>query len=240
MIGLESLPIQHREQVLNFQIRVSSEQLPVSVDYLLGSGHEALLGTMSWMPVFRLQEQDLLSPGEAARQVRMQHSVRCFCGPAGSGKSHSMAASAARQAVTPSLLTIGQTTTAVDVISCLSKAVKEHSTSPRLQFFISSYANFSWVNQLFYQLLVEGVVTDAATGSVFAFLPGVAASIEIEIPNAVPGEVQQECISPFVQMYPTLSSVKCGMILHLPVLADLVGNSSEARTGVDIIDPEQV
>ena len=240
MVGLESLPVHLREQVLNFQIRVSSEQLPVSIDYVLALGHEALLGTMSWMTVVRMQEQDVLSPAEAAAQLHMRHSVRCFCGPAGSGKSHSMAASAAKQAVTPVSMTIGQATTAAGVITCLAKALSEQNTRPHVQFFISSYANFSWVNHLFYQMLVEGAVADPATGSVFAFLPGVTASFDIEIPDAVPGEVLQETTPPFARLYPAHSGAVFGMFLQLPVLADLVGNSAEPRTGVQVIDPDQV
>ena len=240
MVGLESLPVHLREQVLNFQIRVSSEQLPVSIDYVLALGHEALLGTMSWMTVVRMQEQDVLSPAEAAAQLHMRHSVRCFCGPAGSGKSHSLAASAAKQAVTPASMPIGQATTAAGVINCLAKALSEQNTRPHVQFFVSSYASFSWVNHLFYQMLVEGAVADPATGSVFAFLPGITASFDIEIPDAVPGEVLQETAPPFAPLYPALSGAAFGMFLQLPVLADLVGNSAEPRTGVQIIDPDQV
>ena len=91
MVGLESLVIQLREKIMRFQLRVSSEQLPVNVDYVLASGNEALLGTMSWMQVTRMQQQDILSSTASALQVRMRHSVQCFCGLAGSGKSHSIA-----------------------------------------------------------------------------------------------------------------------------------------------------
>lgn len=240
MVGLETLPVQLREKVLNFQIRVSSGQLPVSVDYILASGHEALLGTMSWMQVIRLQEQDILSPAEASVQVHLRHSLRCFCGSAGSGKSHSMAASAAKQPIKPVSLTIGENTNAADIICCLAKAANEHTTNPHIQFFISSYADFDWLNQLFYQLLVEGDVTDPATGAAFGFLAGVTASIEIEVPNAVPGEALQETAPPFAHKYPALSGAMFGMLLHLPVLADLVGNSAEPQTAVVIIDPDKV
>ncbi|KAL0055748.1 hypothetical protein WJX82_004037 [Trebouxia sp. C0006] len=137
-------------------------------------------------------------------------------------------------------MTIGQATTAAGVITCLAKALSEQNTRPHVQFFISSYANFSWVNHLFYQMLVEGAVADPATGSVFAFLPGVTASVDIEIPDAVPGEVVQETAPPFARLYPAHSGAVFGMFLQLPVLADLVGNSAEPRTGVQVIDPHQV
>ena len=240
MVNLESLPVHLREQVLNFQIRVSSQQLLVSVDYILASGHESLLGTMSWMQMIRMQQQDVLSPAAAAVLVHVRHSVQCYCGPAGSGKSHSMALRAASQAIKPVTMTIGESATAADIISCLSRAAAEHPGSPHVHFFISSYADFNWLNQLLYQLLVEGVVIDPATAAVFAFLPDVKASIAIEVPDAVPGEAQQEMAPAFAQMYTALSGPVYGMLLHLPVLADLVGSSSKAGTRVCVIDPSQM
>ena len=235
MVGFELLPGPLREQVLNFQMRVSSEQLPVSVDYLLASGHEALLGTMSWMEVTRLQQSDIISPAAASLQVSMRHTVQCFCGAAGSGKSHSMAASTQAQAIRPVAISISETATAADIIACLAQ---EESGTPYVQLSVSSYARCAWLNQLLYQLLVEGAVTDPATGSVFAFLPNAAAAFQIEIPNAVPGEVQQETPPPFAHLYPQLSGPQYGMLLHLPVLADLVGSSHEPRTKVLVVDPD--
>ena len=240
MVGLESLPVRLREQMVTFQLRVSSQQVPVSVDYVVASGNEALLGTMSWMQVIRLQASDKLSPADSALQVRMPHSVQCFCGVAGSGKSHSMGKAAADQAIKPATMSIGESTTAADIIKCLSEAAAKHSTSPHVQLFISSYANFPWLNQVFYQLLVEGALTDPATGSVFAFLPGTRAVMQIEIPDAVSGEVEQETRPAFAEMYPALCDAKYGMLLHLPVLADLVGSSPEARTRLRVIEPESM
>ena len=240
MVGLESLPVGLREKMVKFQLKVSSEQLPVNVDYVLASGNEALLGTMSWMQVTRLQVSDVLSPAASALQVRIPHSVQCFCGVAGSGKSHSMAKATAEQAVKPTTMSIGESTTAADIIKCLSEAAAEHSTSPHVQLMVSSYAHFPWLNQMFYQLLVEGGLTDPATASVFAFLPDTRAVIQIEIPDAVIGELEQETRPPFAQLYPALSDAKYGMLLHLPVLADLVGSSPEARTRLSVIEPESM
>ena len=238
MVGLEALPVKLREQVVEFQLRVSNESLPVSMDYVLASGHEALLGSMNWMPVARFQLRDMLSARAITVQVRMQHSVQCFCGVAGSGKSHSMAKSTSEQAVKPVKMSIGETTTAADIISTFSKAAAENSTTPYVQLFVSSYANFTWLNQVFYHLLIEGALTDPATGSVFAFLPGTGAVTQIEIPDAVPGEAEQETIPAFAHLYPTLSDPKYGMLLHLPVLADLVGSSADPRTSLKFIEPD--
>ena len=238
MVGLESLPVRLREQMVKFQLRVSSEQLPVNVDYVLASGNEALLGTMSWMQVTRLQASDVLSSADSALQVRMPHSVTCFCGVAGSGKCHSMAQAAAQQAIKPKTMSIGGGTTAVDIIDCLLEAAGEHSTSPHVQLMVSSYAHFPWLNQVFYQLLVEGALTDPATASVFAFLPNTTAVIQIEIPDAVAGEVEQETRPPFAGRYPAFSDAKYGMLLHLPMLADLVGSSPDARSRLRVIEPE--
>ena len=240
MVGLESLPVRLREKMVKFQLRVSSEQLPVNVDYVLASGKEALLGTMSWMQVTRLQVSDVLSSAECALQVCVPHSVQCFCGVAGSGKSHSMAKAAAEQAIKPTTMSIGHSTTAADIIKCLSEAATEDSTSPHVQLMVSSYAHFPWLNQVFYQLLVEGILTDTATASVFAFLPNTRAVIQIEIPDVVAGEVEQETRPAFAELYPALSDAKYGMLLHLPVLTDLVGSSSEARTRLRIIEPESM
>ena len=240
MVGLESLPVRLREQMVKFQLKVSSEQLPVNVDYVLASGNEALLGPMSWMQVTRLQTSDVLSPAASALQVHMPHSVQCFCGVAGSGKSHSMAKAAAEQAVKPMTMSIGESTTAADIINCLSEAAAEYSTRTHVQLMVSSYAHFPWLNQLFYQLLVEGVLTDPATASVFAFLPNTRAVIQIEIPDAVVGELEQETRPPFAELYPALSDAKYGMLLHLPVLADLVGSSSETLTRLRVIEPESM
>lgn len=240
MVGLESLPVRLREQVVKFQLRVSSEQLPVNVDYVLASGNEALLGTMSWMQVTRLQATDVLSSADSALQVRMPHSVTCFCGVAGSGKSHSMAQAAAQQAIKPKTMSIGESTTAADIINCLSEAAVEDSTSPHVQLMVSSYAHFPWLNQVFYQLLVEGALTDPATASVFAFLPNTRAVIQVEIPDAVAGEVEQETRPLFAGRYPALFDAKYGMLLHLPVLADLVGSSPDARSRLRVIEPESM
>ena len=240
MVGLESLPVRLREHMVNFQLRISSEQLPVNVDYVLASGNEALLGTMSWMQVSRLQASDVLSPAASALQVRMPHSVQCFCSIAGSGKSHSMAKAAAEQAVKPTIMGIGESTSTADMIKCLSEAAAEHSTSPHVQLMVSSYADFPWLNQVFYQLLVEGALTDPATASVFAFLPNTRAVIQIEIPDAVAGEAEQDTRPPFADLYPALSDAKYGMLLHLPVLADLVGSSPEARTRLRVIESESM
>lgn len=226
--------------MVKFQLRSSSERLPINVDYVLASGNEALLGTMSWMPVTRLQPSAVLSPAASALQVGMPHSVQCFCGLAGSGKSHSMAKAAAAHANKPTKMSIGESTTAGDIISCLSEAAAEHSSGPHVQLSISSYANFPWLNQVFYHLLVEGALTDPDTGSVFAFLPGTRAIMNIEVPVAVSGELEQETRPPFAEMYPALADAKYGMLLHLPVLADLVGSSSEARSRLQVIDPESV
>ncbi|KAL3154613.1 hypothetical protein ABBQ32_014063 [Trebouxia sp. C0010 RCD-2024] len=231
MIGLESLPVSLRERLVKFQLRCSSEGLPVNVDYVLASGNEALLGTMSCMQVTRLQAPDVLSPAACA------HSVHFFCGLAGSGKSHSMAKAAAGQAVKPAKLSIGERTTAADIISCLSEAAAEHNAGPQVHLVISSYANFPWLNQVFYHLLVEGALTDPDTGSVFAFLPSTRAVIQVEIPVAVSGEVEQETRPPFAAMYPALGDAKFGMLLHLPVLADLAGSNPEA---LQVIDPESM
>ena len=222
MAGVERLPGSLREQVLNFQIRVSGKKLTANIDYILASGHEALLGTMSWMQVLRLQEGDLLTAAQAAAEIDLQHAVHCFCEPAGSGKSHTMAAKAASRAQPPVTKTIGERTSAADVIACLVKASTDSTAAPHIQLSVSSYASFSWLNQLFYQLLVEGVITDSATGGVFAFLPGTTASIDIEIPEAVPGESAQQAAPAFAAMYPLLSGERYGMLLHLPILADLV------------------
>jgi len=56
----------------------------------------------------------------------------------------------------------------------------------------------------------------------------------------VPGEVVQETVPPFACLYPAHSGAEFGMFLQLPVLADLVGNSTEPRTGVQVIDPDEV
>ena len=240
MVGLESLPVRLREKMVKFQLRVSSEQLPVNVDYVLASGNEALLGTMSWMQVIRLQASDVLSSAESASQVCMPHSIQCLCGVAGSGKSHSMAKAAAQQAIKPTSMSIGESSTAADIIKCLSEAAAEHSSRPHVQLSVSSYAHFPWLNQMLYQLLVEGALTDPATASVFAFLPNTRAVIQIEIPDAVAGEVEQETRPSFAELYPALSDAKYGMLLHLPVLADLVGSSSEARTRLRVVEPESM
>ena len=237
IVGLEQMPVHLREHILNFQLRVSSEQLHVSVDYILASGHEALVGTMSWMEVFRMQAQDMLSPAQAADQFSIRHSVQCFCGPAGSGKTHSMRAKAANQAAEPETRTVSESTTTADIISCLSKAASTQPTAPHVQLFISSYADFPWLNQLLYQLLVEGSVTDLMQGLAFSFLPEATAIIDIEVPEAVSGEVQQETLPPFARSYPALSSPQHGMLLHLPILADLVGSSNQAWSMLHLVDP---
>lgn len=157
LVGLEMLPGPLREHVLNFQLKVSSEKLPVNVNYMLASGHDALLGPMSWMGVVRMQEANLLTAAEAAAQVDSPHMLHCFCGLAGSGKSHSMALRAASRAQVPVSMTIGERTSAADVLACLSKAVAEAAATPQIQISVSSYANFGWLDQLFYQLLVAGV-----------------------------------------------------------------------------------
>ena len=236
MVGVERLPGHLREQVLNFQIRVSGEELTANIDYILASGHEALLGTMSWMQVLRLQETELLTAPQATAEVNWQHAVHCFCGPAGSGKSHSMAAKAAQRAQLPVTMTIGERTSAADVIASLVKASAQSTAATHIQLSVSSYASFSWLNQLFYQLLVEGVITDPATGAVFAFLPGVTASIDVEIPKAVPGESAQQATPDFAAMYPLLADERYGMMLHLPVLADLV--YSRATNCLTVTDPD--
>lgn len=240
IVGLESLPVSLREQMVKFQLRGSSEHLPINVDYVLASGNEALLGTMSWMRVTRLQAPDVLSPVACALQVGMPHSVQCFCGLAGSGKSHSMAKAAAEQAIKPRKLSVGESTSTADIITCLSEAAAEHSTGPHVQLVISSYANFPWLDQILYHLLVEGALTDPHTGSVFTFLPGTRAVVQIEIPEAVSGEVEQEKRPSFAEMYPALADAKYGMLLHLPVLADLAGSSPEARSRLRVIEPESM
>ena len=64
--------------------------------------------------------------------------------------------------------------------------------------------------------------------------------IQIKIPDAVPGEAEQQRRPTYAHKYPLLSDAKYGMLLHLPVLADLVGSSADAQTGLKVMEPENM
>ncbi len=217
--GIEVLPVHLRERVLKFQIRVSSEQLPVNVDYILSAGHEALLGTMSWMQVVRMHQDDITPPAQIAAQVDLRHQVVCVCGPAGAGKSHVLAKQVAGLGNSCGSVTVNEGFTAAELIQNLSEAVSRNQTAPFIQLLVSSYALMTAVNHLLFQLLVEGVVADPATGAAFAFLPDTSAVIQVEIPAAVMGEPLQQL--PHACNDPALQGPDYGMLLHMPVLADL-------------------
>ena len=217
--GIEALPVHLRERVLKFQIRVSSEQLPVNVDYILSAGQEALLGTMSWMQVVRMHQDDIIPPAQIAAQVDLRHQVVCVCGPAGAGKSHMLAKQLAELSNSCVSATVNEGFTAAELIQHLSEAVSKSQAAPFIQLLVSSYAPMTAVNHLLFQLLVEGVVADPATGAAFAFLPDSSAIIQVEIPAAVMGEPLQQL--PHACNDPALQGPDYGMLLHMPVLADL-------------------
>ena len=129
-----------REQVLQFQIRVCGERLSVNVDYILSSGHDSLLGTMGWMQVQRMQLEDIAGPGQIAHHMMMRHRITCVHGPAGSGKSHILAAAMKQANVQLPIVcaAVNEAFTAADLITHLSDAVIRDSASPRIQLLVSA------------------------------------------------------------------------------------------------------
>lgn len=216
-----------REHILKFQIKVSSQHLQVSVDYILSSGHEALLGTMSWMQVTRMQPHVVVSAEQVAAQVGMRHRLLCVCGLAGAGKSHTLASKVHGIEPDSVSITVTEDFTVSDLISYLEAAVKRNQSAPLVQLLVSSYASMKALNQLLFQLLVEGVVADPASGAVFGFLPGITATIQLEIPVPVEGEESQHLLTGADQWHPALQGAEFGMLLHLPVLADLCSTDAD-------------
>ena len=216
-----------REHILKFQIKVSSQRLPVSVDYILSSGHEALLGTMSWMQVTRMQPDSVISAHQVAAHVNLRHSLLCVCGLAGAGKSHTLATKVQGVEHESVSCTVTEDFTVSDLIRNLETAVERNPASPLIQLMVSSYASMKALNHLLFQLLIEGVVADPTTGAVFGFLPDVSATIHFEIPVPVVGEEAQFLLPDAEQWHPALQGAEFGMLLHLPVLADLCSTDAQ-------------
>ena len=227
IVGLELLPVHLREHILKFQIKVSSQRLQVSVDYILSSGHEGLLGTMSWMQVTRMQPNAVVSAQQVAAQVGLRHRLLCVCGLAGAGKSHTLAAKLHGIEPVPVSVTVTEDFTVSDLISSLEAAVRRSQSAPWVQILVSSYASMKALNHLLFQLLVEGVVADPTSGAVFGFLPGVTATIHLEVPVPVQGEESQHLLTGADQWHPALQGAGFGMLLQLPVLADLCSRGAD-------------
>ena len=228
IVGLELLPVHLREHVLKFQIKVSSQRLEVSADYILSSGHEALLGTMSWMQVTRMQPDAVVNAQQVAAQVGLRHRLLCVCGLAGAGKSHTLASKVHGIEHDSVSITVTEDFTVSDLISNLEVAVKRNQHAPLVQLLVSSYASMKVLNHLLFQLLVEGVVADPTSGAVFGFLPDVTATIQLEIPVPVEGEESQHLLTGADQWHPALQGPAFGMLLHLPVLTDLCSTNADA------------
>lgn len=84
---------------------------------------------------------------------------------------------------------------------------------------ISSYAPFGLVNQLLFQMLVEGVVSDYSTGEVFALPQAAAVEFLVEVPAPLlTNDGQQWCQAKLASS--TVSADSNSLLHYLPVLRD--------------------
>lgn len=220
---MELLPVQLREKVLQFQINTAAQQTQVSMIYIVSAGYDSIMTSMSWLPSTHVAAT-IAAPFEQAAQVKPQ--VHVYTGPAGSGKTHAVqaqlqsAAAAAQQTVQTSLNESASSATLIQALS----AVSSSATAAVIAIHISTFAPAGLINQLLFQLLVEGVITDAVTGAVFA-LPETAASLLVEVPapisaphkgcdaiDAVAGSSGARDSSSFLQDFPVLAD--CASQIH--------------------------
>ena len=92
---IELLPLQLREEVLQFQVKTAAEQSPASMTYIVSAGHDSVMTSMSWLPVAQV---DLSSTVSFRHQAQVSHKLDVFTGPAGSGKTHAIQADLAAAA----------------------------------------------------------------------------------------------------------------------------------------------
>ena len=216
---MELLSLELREEVLQFQIECAAEQAPVSMTYIVSPGFDSVMTSMSWLPLAQL---DLSSTGPFRQAAQVSHQLQVFTGPAGSGKTHAIQAelSAATRAGRQTVhLALNENTTPAAFIKALSGLDYSADVALTVAVQISSYAPFGLVNQLLFQLLVEGVVSDYSTGDVFALPQAASVEFLVEVPAPLSTkDGQQWCQS---KVASAAGSVNSNSLLHyLPVLKD--------------------
>ena len=216
---IELLSLQLREEVLHFQVKTAAEQDPVSMTYIVSAGHDSVMTSMSWLPVAPV---DLNSTVPFRQQAQVSHQLHVFTGPAGSGKTHAIqadlaaAAALGRQAVH---LSLNETPTPAAFIKAFSglDCLADSALTAAIQ--ISSYAPFGLVNQLLFQLLVEGVVADYSTGEVFALPQGAAVDFLVEVPAPLSTNDGQQWCQAKLASFTELANSN-SLLHYLPVLRD--------------------
>ena len=186
---MEQLPVQLREHVLQFQIKAAAEQIPVRILYVVSAGYDSIMTSMSWLP---LEQVIPISAANFRQAAQVRPDVHVFRGPAGSGKTHAVqlelqsARTAGKQVVQMSM---NEDASSASLIKSLSVLEMSATTSPVIALHISSFAPTSVVNQLLFQLLVEGLVADPSTGNTFALPPNTALLVELAAPVSAGGLV---------------------------------------------------
>lgn len=181
--------MQLREKVLQFQINTAARQPYVSIVYIVSAGYDSIMTSMSWLPARHLA---CASAVEFRQAAHVQPEVHVYTGPACSGKTHAVhqqlqtATSATKQTVQMSL---NEGASAASLIRSLS-LLDPSAAAAVIAINISSFAPISLINQLLFELLVEGVVTDASTGLVFA-MPQTAATLLVEVPAPISAHHEQ-------------------------------------------------
>ena len=216
---MEQLPVQLREKVLQFQIKAAAEQIPVKILYIVSAGYDSVMTSMMGLP---LKHVEPISPASFREAAQVSSEIHVCTGPAGSGKTHLMQAqlptksSLKQQSLQ---LSLNEDASAASLINSLSELDVSPDASAVVAIYISSFASIRVVNQLLFQLLVEGVVTHPDTGQIFALPPDADASFTVEVPAPVSAFVQDTSSKSTSASNGTLAASN-NSLQDLPVLAD--------------------
>lgn len=178
---MEQLPVQLREKVLQFQTKAAAERIPISLLYIVSAGYDSVVTSMAGLPQAHIEP---ISPASFRQAAQVTPQIWVFTGSAGSGKTHAMqaqlqtAVSAGQQTVQ---LSLNENASAASLISSLSGLELSNDATAVIAIYTSSFASTRVVNQLLFQLLVEGVVTDSDTGHVFALHQNTATVFLVEV-----------------------------------------------------------